>query len=99
MSSAATPAPLDALPEFARSGDYADYLGPSRFVDVEPQTWRLAVDATVGIADADCIVRLGRIARSRPDLAEAAIDALKDIDDPRTAAIVAAIPGLCQQSA
>jgi hypothetical protein len=57
------------------------------------------IDAAAGIADADCIVRLGRIARSRPDLAEAAIDALKDIDDPRTAAIVAAMPGLCQQSA
>jgi transglutaminase-like putative cysteine protease len=51
LSSAATPAPLDALPDFARSGDYADYLGPSRFVDVEPQTWRLALDATFGIAD------------------------------------------------
>jgi hypothetical protein len=57
------------------------------------------IDAAAGIADADCVVRLGRIARSRPDLAEAAIDALKDIDDPRTAAIVAAMPGLCQQSA
>jgi transglutaminase-like putative cysteine protease len=52
LSSAATLAPLAALPDFARSGDYADYLGPSRFVDVEPQTWRVALDATVGIADA-----------------------------------------------
>ncbi len=51
LSSAATTAPLEALPDFARSGDYADYLGPSRFVDVEPATWRLAVDATVGISD------------------------------------------------
>jgi len=52
LSSAALPAPLNVLPDFARSGDYADYLGPSRFVDVEPQTWRLALDATFGIADA-----------------------------------------------
>jgi hypothetical protein len=56
------------------------------------------IAATVGIADADGIVQLGRIARTRSDLAEAAIDALKDIDDPRSAAIVTAIPGLCQQS-
>lgn len=55
------------------------------------------ITATVGIADADGIVQLGRIAYTRPDLAEAAIDALKDIDDPRTAAILVAIPGLCQQ--
>jgi transglutaminase-like putative cysteine protease len=52
MSSEATPAPLESLANFAKSGDYADYVGPSRFVDVEPSTWRLAVDATVGIADA-----------------------------------------------
>ncbi len=56
------------------------------------------IAATVGIADADGIVQLGRIARTRSDLAEAAIDALKDIDAPRSAAIVAAISGRCQQS-
>jgi transglutaminase-like putative cysteine protease len=52
LSTEATPASLDSLANFARSGDYADYVGPSRFVDVEPATWRLAVDATVGISDA-----------------------------------------------
>jgi transglutaminase-like putative cysteine protease len=52
LSNEATFAPLAALPEFVQSGDYADYLGPSRFVDIEPATWRLALDATVGIADA-----------------------------------------------
>jgi transglutaminase-like putative cysteine protease len=52
LSSEATPAPLAALPDFAKSGDYLDYLGPSRYVGIEAQTWRLAVDATVGITDA-----------------------------------------------
>ncbi len=52
LSGEATPAALDSLADFARTADYADYLGPSRFVDVEPATWRLAVDATAGIADA-----------------------------------------------
>jgi transglutaminase-like putative cysteine protease len=52
LSSEAISAPLTSLPDFARSGEYADYLGPSRFVDVEPATWRLALDATEGIADA-----------------------------------------------
>jgi transglutaminase-like putative cysteine protease len=28
-----------------------DYLSESRFVDIEPTTWRLAVDATSGISD------------------------------------------------
>jgi transglutaminase-like putative cysteine protease len=28
-----------------------DYLSPTRFVDLDPATWRLAVDATVGITD------------------------------------------------
>ena len=56
------------------------------------------IAATVGIADADSIAGLGRIPQTGSLLAEAAIDALKDIDDPRAAAIVAAIPGLCQHS-
>jgi hypothetical protein len=50
------------------------------------------IAASVGIADTDVIVQLGRIARTRPDLAATAITALNDIDDPRTTAIVAAIP-------
>jgi transglutaminase-like putative cysteine protease len=52
LSSEATPAPLAALPDFVKSNEYVDYLGPSRFVDIEPSTWRLAVDATIGIDDA-----------------------------------------------
>jgi len=48
----AVTAPLAALPECVKPGDCFDYLGPSRFVDVEPATWRLAVDATAGITDA-----------------------------------------------
>jgi len=50
------------------------------------------VAATVGIADADSIVQLGRVARTRPDLAEAAREALGEIDDPRASALLAAIP-------
>jgi transglutaminase-like putative cysteine protease len=51
LSSEATVAPLAALADFARTSHYIDYLGPSRFVDIEPATWRLAVDATVGVDD------------------------------------------------
>ena len=50
------------------------------------------IAAIVGIADPDSVVQLGRIARTKPDLADAAIAALNDIDHPRSAAIVAAIP-------
>lgn len=56
------------------------------------------IAATAEIADSDDIVQLGRIARTRPDLAEVAIDALKDLDDPRAEAIIAAIPASCQHS-
>jgi HEAT repeats len=49
------------------------------------------IDAAVSVDDAACIVLLGRIARTRPDLASAALGALGDSDDPRAAAIAAAL--------
>jgi hypothetical protein len=48
------------------------------------------IDAAASIADGECIVLLGRIARTRSDLADAALSTLRDIDDPRAAAVVAA---------
>jgi transglutaminase-like putative cysteine protease len=51
LSGEATTAPLAGLPEMFMPSDCFDYLGPSRFVDVEAATWRLAIDATDGIAD------------------------------------------------
>jgi transglutaminase-like putative cysteine protease len=48
----ATPAPLAALKEAVQERGCFDFLQASRFVDVEPQTWRLAVDATMGLTDA-----------------------------------------------
>lgn len=41
------------------------------------------IDAVVGIADADCIVLLGRIARSEEELAPVAAAALDQLDQPR----------------
>ena len=41
------------------------------------------IDAVVPIADEECAILLGRIARAMPDLSEAALDALDAIDDPR----------------
>jgi hypothetical protein len=49
------------------------------------------IDASASIADEDCIVRLGRIARELPDLAAVALDALADIDHPRASAIAATL--------
>jgi transglutaminase-like putative cysteine protease len=51
LSGEAVSAPLDALTQWVMPDACSDYLGPSRFVDVEAETWRLAVDATNGIAD------------------------------------------------
>jgi transglutaminase-like putative cysteine protease len=52
LSRAIKTAPLAALPVLAKASDCFDYLGPSRFVEVEAETWRLALDATAGITDA-----------------------------------------------
>jgi HEAT repeat protein len=49
------------------------------------------IDAIPKIADEDCVIVLGRIARTRPALADAARDALEMIDHPRARQIVAAI--------
>lgn len=43
--------PLDQLRFCIPEANCYDYLSASRFIDVEPATWRLAVDATVGIYD------------------------------------------------
>lgn len=47
----ATPAPLKDLPAAARTERCFDYLLASRFVDLNPETWRLALDATAGQID------------------------------------------------
>lgn len=49
------------------------------------------IDAVWSIADEECAVLLGRIARSRPALADAALISLENIDHARAAAIAAAI--------
>ena len=52
---------------------------------------RDVVEAISAIADEECMVLLGRLARTMPDLADAAIDALESIDHPRAGAIAAAV--------
>jgi HEAT repeat protein len=49
------------------------------------------IDAAASVADEECMVALGRIARSEPALSDAALDALEGIDHPRADAIAAAI--------
>jgi hypothetical protein len=50
-----------------------------------------AIDSVVPIADEECVVLLGRIARSAPGLAAAALDGLEGISHPRAEAVAAAI--------
>jgi HEAT repeats len=47
----------------------------------------LVIEAIIPIADADCIVLLGRIARARPALNAAVVAALDGIDDDRAASV------------
>src|SRR5271163_4556392 len=61
------------------------------------------IDAVSSIADEECMVQLGRIARTEPALSDAALNALEDIDQPRANAIATAVrnvlpPPLCRRA-
>jgi hypothetical protein len=49
------------------------------------------IDALAPIADEECVILLGRVARTVPDLSSAAFDALDAIDHPRALRILAEI--------
>jgi hypothetical protein len=51
------------------------------------------IDAVSSVADEECIVLLGRIARSMPVLSDVALDTLESIDHHRASAIAVAIRG------
>jgi HEAT repeat protein len=53
----------------------------------------VVIDAVSSVADEECIVLLGRIARSTPALSDAALDTLESIDHHRADAIATAIRG------
>jgi hypothetical protein len=53
------------------------------------------IDAVSSIADEECMVQLGRIARTSPGLSDAALNALEDIDQPRAIAIATAVRWKC----
>jgi hypothetical protein len=48
------------------------------------------IDAASVLVDEECLVLLGRVARTRPDLADAVIASLESLDDPRATQIAAA---------
>jgi HEAT repeat protein len=52
------------------------------------------IDAVSSIADEECMVQLGRIARIEPALSDVALNALEDIDQPRAKAIATAVRNL-----
>ena len=52
---------------------------------------REVIDAAVSIADEECLVLLGRIARATPGLADVALDALENVDHPRAGVIAAVL--------
>jgi hypothetical protein len=49
------------------------------------------IDAAAGVADDECLVLLGRVARARPELKDPALAALDAMDDPRAEQIAAAV--------
>lgn len=74
-------------------------LGRAGRIEALPMLGRLLRDepteevigAVSAVANEDCIVQLGRIARINPALSAAAIDALDLIDDPRAQAVIASV--------
>jgi hypothetical protein len=89
---------LDDLdPSVARSA--ASALGGMGRIEARPRLKDLlrdhpsedVIDATSSIADGECVVLLGRIARSTSVLADAALASLENIDHVRAVAIAAAI--------
>ena len=81
----------------ARSAAYA--LGQIGRIEARPMLAKLlredpseeVIDAVSSIADEECLVQLGRIARTEPALSDAALNALEGIDQPRANAIATAI--------
>jgi hypothetical protein len=61
----------------------------TRYLREEPSAQ--LIDAIAPVADEECIVLLGRIARTMPDLSQAALEALDSIDHPRASRIAAEI--------
>ena len=61
----------------------------ARYLREEPSAQ--LIDAVAPVADEECIILLGRIARTMPDLSAAALDALDSIDHPRASRIAAEI--------
>jgi HEAT repeat protein len=51
------------------------------------------VDAIAPIADEECVILLGRVARAEPHLSEAALEALLSIDHPRAEKMAAVLRG------
>jgi hypothetical protein len=87
----------DLHPTVARAAACA--LGEFGCCEARPMLRRLLheapmtdiIAAVAAIADADLVVELGRIARTRPDLTEPVRAALEDIDNPRAGAVVATL--------
>ena len=62
-----------------------------RLLREEPS--EVVIDAVSSVADEECIVLLGRIARSMPALSDVALDTLESIDHHRASAIAVTIRG------
>ena len=76
-------------------------LGRAGRMEAQPMLARLlrdeptaeVIDAVSFMADEDCIVELGRIARTNPMLSAVAIEALDAMDNPRAQAVAAEVCG------
>jgi hypothetical protein len=78
---------LEAACALGRMGRHEARPTLVRLLCEQPST--AVIDAVIAIADEECLIILGRIARLKPRLADAAITALEDIGSPRALTIAA----------
>lgn len=55
------------------------------------------IDAVTSVANEDCVILLGRIARTRPDQRDAALEALDVIDHPTATLLVERLDGTSER--
>ena len=90
----------DLNQEVARSAACA--LGRMGRIEARPVLVKLlreqpsdeVIDAVSSVADEECMIQLGRIARTEPILTDAVLDALEGTDHPRADAIATAVRNL-----
>jgi hypothetical protein len=86
----------EAACALGRMGRTEDRPGLLRLLREAPSA--AVIDSITAVADEECLVILGRIARTRPDLADPALATLESIGSSRAVKIAAPLGGCCHSA-